>query len=528
MGPVRFLEEHLGSLISRMDVASEELGMMISETGTSDTAVSQIIAHQAVLRPPENNPYRDTASDQQIAVATKDYEQRLAIMQATHQRELSDLKDRHEERNSQLHNRQGELQEELMRLRNDLEEENLARQALSAQLEETAREQEERRREVEEQADFVNALQVELSQEKDRATDLGVRLQEALLDVDGLRNAEQTLITQLHGLQDERSKSIQALSDEQVTNNALESQLAGLKAELEATTGQLSQARAERDTALKNQSAEAERMMRDHIAEADGDRAVLEHQNLTLTKQLEDAKQEHRKKLSEVENQSVRTANGLKAELSFTKAQLRTAQQKETVLSDELAMNKDSADQLAQKSDHQAEICKEAVALVGIYWETCSRLAGVISASSTISGGSSQGLKSRDGSLGAAGSITEIPTGGARDGKEIMSGTSILPSKDDLKDSTVLTTSLATAQTFDIGAFSDSVMKTINLVKKWGKSCKTYRDLSRNRLSFRDFGKGDLVSIGLLARSWPANDRHCSCQLAMLQPKPGPVSTVCY
>lgn len=450
---------------------------------------------RAVLDRPHIRASQSQAVDQQVLEAARqDWEQRIADMQTVHEREIFELKDRHEERTSQLHSRQGELQEELVRLRSDLEEENLARQALSAQLEETAREQEDRRREVEDQAELVTALQADLLQEKDRATDLGVRLQEALLDVDGLRNTEQTLITQLHGLQDERSKSIQALSDEQVRNNALESQLAGLKAELDATTAQLSTARGERDTALKNQSAEAERMMRDHIAEADGDRAVLEHQNLTLTKQLEDSKQEHLKKLSEVENQAVRTANGLKAELSFTKAQLRTAQQKETVLADELAMSRDTSDQLAQNMERQAEVCKEAVALVGLYWETCSRLAGVISASSTISGGSSHGFKSRDGSLGAAGSIAEGPTGNARDGKGIMSGTSKLPSKEELKDSTVLNKSLATAQTFDIGAFSDSVMKTINLVKKWGKSCKTYRDLSRNRLSFRDFGKGDLVS----------------------------------
>jgi len=433
-----------------------------------------------------------TGGDQQLLEEVKtDYEQRIAEVQLAHQREVSALKDRHEERTNHLHSRQGELQEELMRLRTDLEEENLARQALSAQLEETAREQEDRRTAAEDQAELITTMQAELSQEKDRATDLGVRLQEALLDVDGLRSAEHTLLSQLHGLQDDRHKSIQALSDEQVKYNALESQFAGLKAELEATTAQLSQARSERDTALKNQSAEAERMMRDHIAEADGDRAVLEHQNLTLTKQLEDSKQEHRKKLSEVENQAVRTANGLKAELSFTKAQLRTAQQKETVSADELATNKDTADQLAQQLERQVEVCKDAVALVGVYWENCSRLAQVISASSTISGVSSHGLKSRDGSLGAASLITEPPNA-AGEGKSIIAG-SMLPSKDDLKDSVVLNKSLATAQAFDISAFSDSVMKTINLVKKWGKSCKTYRDLSRNRLSFRDFGKGDLV-----------------------------------
>ena len=55
-----------------------------------------------------------------------------------------------------------------------------------------------------------------------------------------------------------------------------------------------------------------------------------------MQKELELAKVDAQKKISEVENREVRTANNLKAELSFTKAHLRTAQQKETVLADEL------------------------------------------------------------------------------------------------------------------------------------------------------------------------------------------------
>ncbi|EIW68613.1 hypothetical protein TREMEDRAFT_31582, partial [Tremella mesenterica DSM 1558] len=198
----------------------------------------------------------------------------------------------------------------------------IARQTLSAELEERNRASDDRLREHEDQSDLIVALQAELTQEKDRAQDLGVRLQEALLDVDGLKNAEHSHISQLHALQEERSTFLCTLSEEQARRQTVESEIFGLKAELEATAQQLLEARKERDTALKNQSAEAEKLMRDHIAEADGDRAVLEHQNLTLTKQVEDTKVEMEEKLSAAKNTAIRQADGLRAELSFTKAQL--------------------------------------------------------------------------------------------------------------------------------------------------------------------------------------------------------------
>lgn len=406
------------------------------------------------------------------------HEQQIAELQAAHRQEVNGIHDRHERSTEALQLRQGELQEELVRVRNDLEDEMLARQALSAQLEENTRDQEDRQREQEDHNELVTALQAEVAQEKDRAIDLGVRLQEALLDVDGYRNAEQNLQCKILALQEERSRSARAISDAQNQAKAVETQIAGLKAELESTTAQLTQAQAERDTALKNQSAEAERMMRDQIAEADGDRAVLEHQNLNLTKQLEDVRQEMQDKLAAARNQAIRQADGLKAELQFTKAQLRTSQQKETVLADELAMTKDRAEQSETHAVRQHVIAKDAVGVVGLYHETCMKLLNTINASSSISGSSS--------------TLINKP---ARE----QTKTEHVVDNGDLKDSAALTSSLAVAQAFDLVVFTEAVQKTINLVRKYVKSCKSYRDLARNRISFTNFAKGDLVSSNSLA-----------------------------
>lgn len=504
-GPIQYLQSRMESLISTMDNASGELDRMIQDSGrcepivqTTDVVLSR---SSAELRTSQTLSAQLRAVERERA----QYERHIADLAQAHRQEVNGIHDRHERSTVALQNRQGDLQEELVRLRTDLEEEMLARQALSAQLEGNVREQEDRQREQEDHNELVTALQAEVAQEKDRATDLGVRLQEALLDVDGYRNAEHNLQCKVLGLQEERSWTNKNLSDAQNQAKSLETEMAGLRAELEATSSQLVQAQAERDTALKNQSAEAERMMRDQIAEADGDRAVLEHQNLNLNKQVEDLRQEMQDKLSAANNQAVRQANGLRAELQFTKAQLRTAQQKETVLADELAMTKDKAEQSDKHASNQHVIAKDAVGLVGMYHETCMKLLNTINASSSISGSSSTHMSK--------------PTGNEAVVQQVVND-------GDSKDSTALTSSLSVAQAFDLVIFAEAVQKTINLVRKYVKSCKTYRDLARNRISFTNFGKGDLVSSQDLNHT-RTDYRHSSCRRETRRQRSGPVSTVC-
>ncbi|WWD21963.1 hypothetical protein CI109_106451 [Kwoniella shandongensis] len=473
------LQASIETLIGRVDFASDELDRMIERSGESNRSSSN---SRTLLQ-----------LSSQLRLANKEREEqekRVAEIHQTHQAQLRDLEDQHQQRAATLQTRQAELQDELVRLRTDLSEEMLARQALSAELEERAREQDDRTRNVEDQTELITTLQAEIAQEKDRAIDLGVRLQEALLDVDGLKSAEQTLIAQLQELQEERTRSLQSLGEAQLSTHNLESQLAGVRAELEATSKQLVKAQWDRDTALRNQSAEAERMMRDHIAEADGDRAVLEHQNLTLTKQLDDFKVEMNEKLAAARNTAIRQADGLKAELSFTKAQLREAQRKETVLSDELAMAKDTAMAMSQKEIHQSDVARDAVALSSKYLETCQRLLNAINMSTTISG-SMQNNRSR----------SPPQTQNAASAALSMS------SKDEMRES-VLVRSLATAQGFDLVGFAEAVTRTIGLVKKWSKSCRQFRDLARNKISFANFTKGDLALFlptrNAAARSWAA------------------------
>lgn len=372
------------------------------------------------------------------------------------------LRSQHDEKLDVVQRRQAELQEELARLRHDMSEEVSMRQMLSTELE-------EKQREVDEQAELVSVLQADLAQEKDRANDLGVRLQEALLDFDGIKSQEESLRQQVDELRSERSTTLRHLSEAQMQSQDRESQVAGLRAEIAAIADQLAQARSDRDAALQQQSADAERMMRDHITEADGDRAVLEHQNLTLTSELERLKADSQVKIAAAKSAAVREKDGLKAELAFAKAQLRESTRRETVLADELATAKDTSNAASQKEARLTERTREAVRVAMSYHECNSRILTAINSSATISG---------------TASLT-APRPASPKSPSVASA-------DDQSES-ILSHSLATAASFDLEAFADAVNRTMNLVRKWQKSCKQYREQAKHKIAFANFTKGDLV-----------------------------------
>ncbi|TYJ54414.1 hypothetical protein B9479_004924 [Cryptococcus floricola] len=469
------------SLVSRLDTAGMEL----------DRAVERGVLHPKSLPQSRSTSTSRTTLhlSSQLRATTKERDDTIQLLDT--QNSLVES----------LQTRQAELQDELVRLRSDLEEEGLARQALSQELEEREKEKEDRSKEDE---DLIKGLQAEMAQEKDRATDLGVRLQEALLDVDGLRNGERTLQAQLHELQEERSNALQDHQAAQAVIANLESQVAGLRAELGTTVNQLEQAREYRETALKHQMAEAERLLRDQIAEADGDRAVLDQQTLTLTKELEDLKMDTQRQMSAAENNSIRQIDGLKAELSLTKAQLKDNQRKELALTDELAVAKDSLNASVQDKSKLGDQTREAVSLAGRYYEACQRLFDAINSSTTISGTAAQG-RSRSPTFHQSGSLPA-----AKSHFETSYETKTVPGSDQLDASSTSAASFATspASSFDIQAFADAVTKTIGMAKKWSKSCRQYRDQAKNKISFTNFSKGDLALFlptrNTATKSWAA------------------------
>lgn len=299
---------------------------------------------------------------------------------------------------------------------------------------------------------------------------------------------------QMQQLETERSQILQGLSDARKDEEVQARKVLDLQNELEAAVTILEETRKEKEKALQTQAELAEKTLRDRMAEANGDQAVLEHQNASLNKELEQLRLVHSKLNDEKQANDARHGrelNGLKAEMHLTKAELREMQRKLSEERDSLVQAQDKAGLARAEKERQETFSKEAIQIASAFHECVSRLHTAIKSSATISG-SVTGLESetRSSTMDPDMSLVE---------------TSQTSTPNDLD---YLQTELQTLKAYDLTAFSDSVTRTMSLVKKWQKSCKQYRERSKNQIAFAQFAKGDLALFlptrNAIARSWAA------------------------
>lgn len=345
--------------------------------------------------------------------------------------------------------------DELGRLRSLIDERDIA--LAEAQSRDRLREEE------------LEALRNKLASETSR---LGQATQEALLasrELEEERQLRRDEQRQIQTLQSERSQILQGLSDARADEESLAVELAKLQAELTSTLAALEDTRQERDEVLHEQASAAERMMRDHLVEATGDRAVLEHQNATLTKALEDLRINSEAQVTAVRNENARECNGLKAELGLAKAQLRDAQKARTTMVDGLRQLKDAVTEAEHERDRHQRFGRDAIKVASSFYDCVARLHAAIQSSATISGSTSLAPENAPAAASAPATTT----------------TNV--------DEKVLETELATFQAYDLVAFGEAVARTMSLVKKWQKSCKQYRERAKEKIAFANFVKGDLA-----------------------------------
>jgi len=348
------------------------------------------------------------------------------------------------------------------------------------------RDLEERQRQFDEQEQEAERLRVDLSDAIVRSRELATEVEELKRELVDAKDAHESDLLQMQNLQAERSQLLSGLGDARTSEDQLAAQLLGVQAELALTLAALEEAQADRDQALRNQSADAVRLIRDHLTEADGDRAVLEHQNLTLAKEIEDLRKQSESEVASAKNSSAREIDGLKAELGLAKAQLREAQRLRTKLQDELGQERDALTYARKETIRQREIGRDAIRAASSFHDCVSRLHSAIQSSATISGSSVLIHRSGSGPVQAA--------GGENQGHQQPSlGVTLSESPDMDESESALLHELAALKTYDLATFSDAVTRTMSLVKKWQKSCKQYRDKAKDKLAFSNFSKGDLA-----------------------------------
>ena len=302
-------------------------------------------------------------------------------------------------------------------------------------------------------------------------------------------------------LLEEQSKTRKHLESARLRNEELEDQVQLAREEAEEAKKGRSEALRERD-----------RLIRDHIAEADGDRAVLEQQFAEMKNKLDSTQQrfsESQQRVQVVEHELKEAhskvemlqadQNGSKEELQRMSHELQASAQLEATLRAELTFANNSImhnEHRLEREEHLlAQALEVAIAFRNSHAKAMASAQGMLRPSAVAAAAAASALKS---GTNVADSLV-LPSAVV----EAERATSPTPI-----DPTDPAAALEILREFDLDAFADTIAKTGTTIRKWQKQCKEYRERARGRISFRNFQKGDLALFlptrNSVAKPWAA------------------------
>jgi autophagy-related protein 11 len=361
------------------------------------------------------------------------------------------------------------LERELHQAKAHIESEVAARRILERRNSELSQDLEKERQsrvlalsDATEQARAVEMMRQELSQVRSQAEEM-----KAL----ETRNA-----SKVAQLVEEQATTLRNLEDARARGENLETQIQTARTECEDVNKALKETNTEKDRLLRLQASEHDRIMRDHIAEADGDRAVLEHQFSELRAQLEDTGRQLKEARSQTELTNA-DAMGLREELQRVEHELREARHIERILRDDLTTGRASQSDYEHRLENSgrlvAQMLDVAIAFRNSHCKTLSLVHNV----SAHHNSSKQAQSLMDSVF----TQRHGPSAGAQADE---------PSPIDPSDPLGALESL---RAFDHDHFLEAVAKTGSIIRKWQKQCKEYRERAKGKISFRNFAKGDLA-----------------------------------
>lgn len=284
------------------------------------------------------------------------------------------------------------------------------------------------------------------------------------------RNEERTTAL-LH----DQAERLRNLEDARSRGEDLEAQIRAVRQESEEVKAAVEEARREKDRMLRAQASEHERQMRDYVAEADGDRAVLEHQFFELRAEMEDMERQVKEATAQVEMKEA-DVNGLREELQRVECELREAQHVETVLREDLRAGRGSQSDFEHKLEESNRLVAQLLDIAIAY------RAAIFKASSLVQTATSHPpmSKSITGDSHAFPTLSRHPTHGPMEE----------PPPIDPSDPSAAVEAL---RAFDHDQFLEVMAKPGSTIRKWQKQCKEYRERAKAKISFRNFTKGDLA-----------------------------------
>ncbi|KAG6916954.1 hypothetical protein DXG01_004503 [Tephrocybe rancida] len=337
-------------------------------------------------------------------------------------------------------------------------------------------------RNTELQAD-VEQQRAELAQALADATDqsriaesLRQELTQVRADFEDVKALETRNAEKFNTLLEEQAANLQKLEGARARGENLEAQIQSLREESEEVHTALKDSKDEKDRLLRAQASEHERIIRDHIAEADGDRAVLERQFHELKAVQEHTDRQLKDLRAELDVEKC-DAVSLREELQRVEHELREAHHVERLLRDDLKTGRASQSSFEQRLEECsrliAQILDVAISFRNSHVKALHSAQVMVAHPSTSK--QSSNLADSMFSTGMRHSIIGQPDE---------------PSPIDPSDPA---SALELLRAFDHDHFLEAITKTGSTIRKWQKQCKEYRERAKGKISFRNFAKGDLA-----------------------------------
>ena len=279
-------------------------------------------------------------------------------------------------------------------------------------------------------------------------------------------------------LLEDQATTLRKLEDARSKGEDLKSQIESVYSESEGMRRALEEAKKEKDRLLRVQASEHDRVIRDHIAEADGDRAVLEHQ----FSEFKAAVATSEKKLKEARSQTevvLADAKALREELQLAKRELQETKHAEAALRADLRDGRASQSGYEQRIEENDRLIAQLLDVAIQFYDSHAK-----ATATALTLGSHPASGKPHSAANAADSII------APHPRNAILGSQDEPLPIDPSDPQ---SALEILRAVDHDHLLDVVNKAGSTIRKWQKQCKEYRDRAKGKISFRNFAKGDLA-----------------------------------
>ncbi|KAH9962908.1 hypothetical protein BC827DRAFT_1195700 [Russula dissimulans] len=460
---IRETRANLQRLVDRMNTL---------ETGFDRIAERSLLSSSRLAISRRRLSDADDQTFQELTENLRELEEKKAGSEAMFNEERRALKAEIAQLKEQLrtpsseHEQVERLDRELHQARAQLEAETTARRILEDRHKDLLSDVDRQRQEL------GDALSEATNQTK-AAEVLRQQLAQAREEAEEVRALEARNAAKIAKLLEDQDETLRNLEQARARGENLEAQIDTMCKERSEMKQALEEASEEKDRLLRAQASEHDRQLRDYVAEADGDRAVLEHQFFELRAEVEDLERQLKEATAQAEMKEADDA-GLREELQRIERELQDARQIENVLREDIRAGRASQSEFEHKVE-EAERLVAQLLETSIAYRTAHFKASAV-AQAAIS------HPSMSKSVGQLADSHMFPSK--------YNAVQDEPSPVDPSDPAGAVEIL---RSFDHDQFLEVIMKTGSTIRKWQKQCKEYRERAKGKISFRNFAKGDLA-----------------------------------